>query len=104
MWRRRLAGDFLARYAAQDRRRLTGEANDLPLRAALSGLQRSVASLAPLFSILIVAPCLLVIVLVNGDRPLMSKQTGPQESETSASNGTTQVFRPYARLIEIKLS
>jgi hypothetical protein len=33
----------------------------------------------------------------------MSKQTGPQVSETSASSGTTQVFRPYERLVEIKI-
>ena len=36
----------------------------------------------------------------------MSKQTGPQVSETTASNGntgTTQVFRPYERLVEIKI-
>jgi hypothetical protein len=33
----------------------------------------------------------------------MSKQTGPQESETTVPNGTTQVFRPYERLVEIKI-
>ncbi len=33
----------------------------------------------------------------------MSKQTGPQVSEPAASNGTTQVFRPYERLVEIKI-
>jgi hypothetical protein len=33
----------------------------------------------------------------------MSKPTGSQVSEPAASSGTTQVFRPYERLIEIKV-
>ena len=64
---------------------------------------KSIAGFAPPCSIFIVAPRLLVIILEDGDRPLMSKQTGPQVSETAASNGTTQVFRPYERLVEIKV-
>jgi hypothetical protein len=31
----------------------------------------------------------------------MSKQTAPQAAESTASTGTTQVFRPYERLVEI---
>jgi hypothetical protein len=33
----------------------------------------------------------------------MSKPMGSQVSETAESSGTTQVFRPYERLIEIKV-
>ena len=33
----------------------------------------------------------------------MSKQTGTQMSEAAAASGTTQVFRPYERLVEIKV-
>jgi hypothetical protein len=33
----------------------------------------------------------------------MSKQTESPALETSATNGTTQVFRPYERLVEIKV-
>jgi hypothetical protein len=33
----------------------------------------------------------------------MSKPTGSPVSETAESSGTTQVFRPYERLIEIKV-
>src|ERR1700686_3475986 len=33
----------------------------------------------------------------------MSKQTGPPVSETAASTSSTQVFRPYERLVEIKI-
>lgn len=33
----------------------------------------------------------------------MSKPTGTPVSETAESSGTTQVFRPYERLIEIKV-
>jgi len=33
----------------------------------------------------------------------MAKQTGTQTSEAAASNGTTQIFRPYERLVEIKI-
>ena len=33
----------------------------------------------------------------------MSKPTGTPVSETPASNGTSQVFRPYERLVEIKI-
>jgi hypothetical protein len=33
----------------------------------------------------------------------MSKPTGTQLSEAAAPNGGTQVFRPYERLIEIKI-
>jgi hypothetical protein len=73
---------------------------------AVSTLEESIDGFAPLCAIVIVALRLLVIVFEDGDRPLMSKQTGPQVSETTASNGntgTTQVFRPYERLVEIKI-
>ena len=33
----------------------------------------------------------------------MPKQTGPQAAELAGANGTNQVFRPYERLVEIKL-
>ena len=33
----------------------------------------------------------------------MPKQTDAQVTETSAGNGTSQVFRPYERLVEIKI-
>ena len=33
----------------------------------------------------------------------MSKQTGQPVSEPAVSNGTNQVFRPYERLVEIKI-
>ena len=33
----------------------------------------------------------------------MSKQTEPEVSETAATSGTTQIFRPYERLVEIKI-
>ena len=33
----------------------------------------------------------------------MSKQTGTQVSETAASESSTQIFRPYERLVEIKI-
>lgn len=33
----------------------------------------------------------------------MSKQTGSQLTEPVVSNGSTQVFRPYERLVEIKI-
>ena len=39
--------------------------------------------------------------LNGGDSPLMSKQTEPPVTEPAASNGGTQVFRPYERLVEI---
>ena len=38
-----------------------------------------------------------------GDRPLMSKPTESQVTEILASSGGTQVFRPYERLVEIKI-
>jgi hypothetical protein len=72
-------------------------------RSSFSRLQMSIAGFAPHDSIVVVAPCPLVIIWEDGDRPLMSKQTEPQVSEATASNGTTQVFRPYERLIEIKV-
>ena len=40
---------------------------------------------------------------MDGDGPFMSKQSELQAPETHASNGTTQVFRPYERLVEIKI-
>jgi len=40
---------------------------------------------------------------MNGDGPLMSKQSDTQVSDSPATNGTTQVFRPYERLVEIKV-
>lgn len=33
----------------------------------------------------------------------MSKQTGTQVSENAASDSSTQIFRPYERLVEIKI-
>jgi hypothetical protein len=33
----------------------------------------------------------------------MSKSTGPQITETVGVNGTNQVFRPYERLVQIKI-
>lgn len=87
MWRRRDAGATKLRRS----------------RPTVSSLPGSIDGFAPHSSIFVVAPGLLIIVLVNGDRPLMSKQTGPQVSETHAPDGTTQVFRPYERLIEIKV-
>ena len=33
----------------------------------------------------------------------MSKQTGAQPSEVAPANSTSQVFRPYERLVEIKV-
>jgi hypothetical protein len=33
----------------------------------------------------------------------MSKSTGPQFMEKAALNGTKQVFRPYERLVQIKV-
>src|SRR6202140_1762937 len=33
----------------------------------------------------------------------MSKQTGSQATEQAVSNGSTQVFLPYERLVEIKI-
>jgi hypothetical protein len=33
----------------------------------------------------------------------MSKHTGSQVTEAVVSNGSTQVFRPYERLVEIKI-
>ena len=33
----------------------------------------------------------------------MSKSTGPQTPETVGANGTNQVFRPYERLVQIKI-
>jgi hypothetical protein len=33
----------------------------------------------------------------------MSKQTEPQAPEIAGANGQTQVFRPYERLVEIKV-
>ena len=40
---------------------------------------------------------------MDGDIPLMSKPTGSQVSEQVASNEGSQVFRPYERLVEIKI-
>jgi len=33
----------------------------------------------------------------------MAKSTGPQVTETPGANGTDQVFRPYERLVKIKI-
>src|SRR5579864_4964403 len=33
----------------------------------------------------------------------MSKQTGTQVSENAVSDGSAQIFRPYERLVEIKI-
>lgn len=40
---------------------------------------------------------------MDGDIPLMSKPVGSPVSESLASNETSQVFRPYERLVEIKV-
>jgi hypothetical protein len=40
---------------------------------------------------------------MNGDGPLMPKQSDTQVSDSPETNGTTQVFRPYERLVEIKI-
>jgi len=66
-------------------------------------VQRTIAGFAPLCSIFIVPLRALVLLFQDGDRPLMSKHTGPQVSDAVASSGSTQVFRPYERLVEIKV-
>jgi hypothetical protein len=66
-----------------------------------SAVPQTIAGFAPRPSIFVVAMYPLVIVFEDGDRPLMSKQTAPQAAESTASTGTTQVFRPYERLVEI---
>src|ERR1700730_13732621 len=55
------------------------------IESAVYTLEESIDGFAPLCGIVIVALRLLVIVFEDGDRPLMSKQTGPQVSETTAS-------------------
>lgn len=40
---------------------------------------------------------------MDGDIPLMSKPMGSPVSEPVASNEGSQVFRPYERLVEIKI-
>jgi hypothetical protein len=43
------------------------------------------------------------LVWSGGEFPLMSKSTGPQITETVGINGTNQIFRPYERLVQIKI-
>ena len=43
------------------------------------------------------------LVCLNGDGPLMSKQTDVQGTEPAGASGATQVFRPYERLVDIKI-
>ena len=40
---------------------------------------------------------------MDGDGPLMSKQTETQVPGAVSTSGTSQVFRPYERLVEIKI-
>src|SRR5712692_9927363 len=43
------------------------------------------------------------LICLGGEIPLMTKSTGPQVTETPGANGTDQVFRPYERLVKIKI-
>jgi hypothetical protein len=103
LWRRRLAGGFCPAHKSQNAGETPAPRHTRVPRPPYATLQKGIAGFAPRCSIVIVALCPVVIVLGDGDRPLMSKQTGPPVSETAASTGTTQVFRPYERLVEIKV-